>query len=84
MTHIPLRMCVVCREHKPASDLIRITYNSDNGTAEPDKEGKNAGRGAYICKSAECIKRAQKKHVVERHLGCDASDDLYQKLEGLL
>lgn len=84
MTHIPLRMCVVCREHKAASDLIRITYNSETGTAEPDKDSKNTGRGAYICKSAECIKKARKKHVAERHLDCPASDELYEKLEGLL
>lgn len=84
MTHIPLRMCVVCREHKPAKDLIRITYNSDTGMAEPDKNCKNTGRGAYICRSAECIKKAKKKHVIERHLDCSTSDELYEKLEGLL
>ena len=82
--HIPLRMCVVCREHKPTQELIRVTYNAKTDKAEPDKDSKNTGRGAYICKSAECIKKARKKHVTERHLGCSASDDLYDELEGLL
>lgn len=82
--HIPLRMCVVCREHKPTQELIRVTYNAKTDKAEPDKDSKNTGRGAYICKSAECIKKARKKHVAERHLGCSASDDLYEELEGLL
>lgn len=82
--HIPLRMCVVCREHKPASELIRITYNADSQTAEPDDGSKNTGRGAYICKNADCIKKAQKKHVAERHLRCDASDTLYGRLEEML
>lgn len=84
MAHIPLRMCVVCREHKPASELIRITYNPDTGMAQPDKDNKNTGRGAYICRNAECIKKAQKKHVAERHLGCGASDLLYTDLEELI
>lgn len=82
--HIPLRMCVVCREHKPTEELMRITHNVKTDKPEPDINGKNTGRGAYICKSAECMKKARKKHVLERHLGCDASDDLYDKLEGLL
>ena len=82
--HIPLRMCIVCREHKPTQELIRVTYNAKTDKAEPDKDSKNTGRGAYICKSAECIKKARKKHVAERHLGCSASDDLYEELEGLL
>ncbi len=84
MMHIPLRMCVVCREHKPTEELIRVTYNTEAGKVEPDSEIKNTGRGAYICKSRECIKKARKKHVAERHLGCDASDSLYNELEGLL
>lgn len=82
--HIPLRMCVVCREHKPTQELIRVTYNAKTDKAEPDKDSKNTGRGAYICKSEECMKKARKKHVLERHLGCSASDDLYDELEGLL
>ena len=82
--HIPLRMCVVCREHKPTEELIRITYNEQADKPEPDTDSKNTGRGAYICRSAECIKKARKKHVAERHLGCGASDTLYDELEGLL
>lgn len=82
--HIPLRMCIVCREHKPTQELIRVTYNAKTDKAEPDKDSKNTGRGAYICKSEECMKKARKKHVLERHLGCSASDDLYDELEGLL
>lgn len=82
--HIPLRMCVVCREHKPTEEFIRITHNVKKDKPEPDINCKNTGRGAYICKSAECIKKARKKHVAERNLGCSASETLYDELEGLL
>ncbi len=84
MTHIPLRMCVACREHRPLSDLIRITYSPTSNTAEPDYSGKATGRGAYICRDKKCIVRAQKKHVIERHLKCEASDALYSKMEEML
>lgn len=77
MTHIPQRMCVACREHKPAADMIRITVK-DN-TATLDGDNKNFARGAYICRKSECIAKAQKKHIIERHLKCRASDDLYSK-----
>ena len=80
--HIPLRMCVVCREHKNAEELIRITDN--NGIPEPDTNCKKTGRGAYICRNSECMKKAQKKHVIERHLSCEANDSLYDRLEELI
>lgn len=84
MTHIPLRMCAVCRTHVPQEQLIRITCCSDNDTAIPDGDKKNMGRGAYICRSAQCIEKAKKKHVIERHLGCSACDTLYERLEGMI
>ncbi len=84
MAHIPLRMCVACREHRPPSELIRIAYNAESDTAEPDLGTKADGRGAYICRDRKCIARAQKKHVIERHLKCEASDELYSKMEEML
>lgn len=84
MTHIPLRMCVVCRKHLPVSELIRITYDKETDSPVPDEESKNSGRGAYICRDAQCLKKAGKKHVAERHLGCEASEALYRNLEEMI
>ena len=50
---IPLRMCVACREGKPKKEMLRIVKNAA-GEISLDFSGKVAGRGAYICNSAEC------------------------------
>ena len=44
----PLRMCVVCRQMKEKSELLRVTKNG--GEFSVDVSGKLPGRGAYICK----------------------------------
>ncbi len=77
MTHSPTRMCVLCRSHKPQNELIRVTVK--DGVATIDKNEKNFARGAYICKNRECIEKAEKKHIIERHLKCEKSPDLYSK-----
>lgn len=84
MVHIPLRMCIACREHKPLQELIRITYNDRTNTPEPDGDIKNTGRGVYVCKDIQCIRKARKKNVLERHLKCESNDTLYTKLEEMI
>lgn len=84
MVHIPLRMCIACREHKPLQELIRITYNDRTNTPEPDGDIKNTGRGVYVCKDIQCIRKARKKNVLERHLKCESNDALYTKLEEMI
>lgn len=84
MTHIPLRMCVACRAMKPASDMIRIVNNKNSDTAELDINKKKFGRGAYICKSMECIRKAEKKRGLERHLGISNAADIYRQAEELI
>ncbi|MBQ4247079.1 MAG: YlxR family protein [Ruminococcus sp.] len=56
---IPMRMCVGCGEMKPKKELIRIVTDPE-GNVSVDPTGKKAGRGAYICKSTECLKKAGK------------------------
>ena len=56
---IPMRMCVGCREMKPKAELMRVVKPQD-GDCAIDRTGKAPGRGAYVCESAECLKKAQK------------------------
>ena len=39
------------------------------------------GRGAYICKSLECFKKAKKTKALERSLGVSVSEQVYEELE---
>ena len=56
---IPQRQCVGCREKKPKPELIRVVRAPD-GVISLDARGKAAGRGAYLCPKASCLKKAQK------------------------
>lgn len=84
MAHIPLRMCVVCRTHSPASELLRVVVDKESQTVIPDIHKKNEGRGAYICRNPECIRKAEKKRSFYRHLKCAAAEELYRQLEDML
>lgn len=75
MKHTPQRMCIACRTMYAQDTLIRIV--NENGAAVLDMEKKRFGRGAYICKNPDCIKKARKKQMIERHLKCPASSELY-------
>lgn len=77
--HIPLRMCTVCRQMKPKSELIRIVKTSE-GIAI-DHEGKAQTRGAYICANGECAKNAPKKKALERSFKCAVDKDIYEQIE---
>ena len=73
--HIPLRMCAACRIMRPQSELIRFV--SSEGGARLDAEKKLFGRGAYLCRDKACIKKAEKKNILSRHLGCAFPKELY-------
>lgn len=78
--HVPLRMCIACRNMKPKEELIKLCISPD-GFAAIDRSGKSTGRGAYICKSEECIKKAQKAGKIERALKCNVSSEIYEVLK---
>ena len=77
---IPERMCIGCSEMKPKRELIRVVRNAQ-GEISLDDTGKKPGRGAYICRNAECMKKARKAHRLERAFSCAVSDEIYDGLE---
>lgn len=77
--HIPMRMCVACRQMKPKSDLVRI-IKGDGGIIT-DKSGKVQCRGVYMCKSAECVRTGIKKKSLERAFKCAVAAEIYEMIE---
>jgi predicted RNA-binding protein YlxR (DUF448 family) len=77
---IPLRKCVGCQEMKAKRELIRIVSNSSSGIVELDPSGKKPGRGAYICRKADCLLPARKKKALERSLKTSVSEEIYDTL----
>ena len=72
-----------CNEKKEKQDLLRIVRTVD-GNIEPDLTGKKNGRGAYICKSEECLNRVIKSKRLERVLEKEISESIYESIRGVI
>lgn len=77
---IPMRMCLGCNEMKPKKELIRIVKTPENEIMV-DLKGKANGRGAYICRDAECLKKAVKAKRLERTFATEISYEIYETLK---
>ena len=77
---IPMRMCLSCREMTPKKQLLRIVKNSD-GVIFVDDTFKANGRGAYLCKSKECIQKCIKQKMLNKQFECAVEADVYEALE---
>lgn len=80
---IPERQCMGCNERFPKSALLRVVRDPD-GNVSLDFTGKKSGRGAYICKNAACLKKAQKTKRLSRALECDVPDEVMAQMEAEL
>lgn len=70
--HIPIRMCVICRERSPKTALARYTVVTTTGGSEPspapdpitglaeDRARTRHGRGFYACDKPACRERLTK------------------------
>ena len=77
---IPKRMCTGCMEMKPKKELIRIV-KSPEGEVSVDLTGKKSGRGAYICRSKECLEKAFKTKRLSRNLDVVISEEVAEELK---
>ena len=76
---IPMRQCLGCREMKPKPELLRVV-RSPEGEISLDLKGKKPGRGAYICRSADCLRRAVKSRALSRALETQIPDEVMERL----
>ena len=77
---IPMRQCVGCGEMKSKKEMMRILKTAE-GDIVLDVTGKMNGRGAYLCKAEECLKKARKNRGVERSFKMSISAEVYDNLE---
>lgn len=76
---IPLRMCVGCMQMKPKGELIRVVKTPDEDVVL-DITGKKNGRGAYVCKSKNCLMAAIKAKRLERTFKMPVPYEVYDRL----
>ncbi|MEJ0011438.1 MAG: RNA-binding protein [Bauldia sp.] len=79
------RTCVVTREAKPVSELIRFVAAPD-GTVVPDLKRKLPGRGVWVTATRDMVAMAVKKHHLEKALDgkVKVDPDLAARLDDLL
>lgn len=77
---IPLRQCVGCGEMKGKKDMMRVLKTAENEICL-DVTGKKNGRGAYICRSRECLLKAGKNKGLERSFKMSIPNEVYDTLE---
>lgn len=63
--HVPERSCVACGAKMPKAQLVRIV-RTGQGPIIVDNNGRESGRGAYLCHIPECWDRAIGKGALER------------------
>lgn len=77
---VPMRRCVGCGEMKPKKELLRILKTEDEEFVL-DTTGKKNGRGAYICYSRDCFRKAVKNKGLERSFKQAVPAEIYGRLE---
>ena len=77
---IPLRQCIGCGEMKSKKEMIRVIKTAE-GEILLDATGRKNGRGAYLCPSMECFKKAVKGRGLERSFKMAISREVYETLE---
>ena len=77
---IPMRQCVGCGEMKNKKDMMRVLKTADDAVLL-DQTGRKNGRGAYLCRNGECLRRACRNKGLERSLKIRIPQEIYESLE---
>ncbi|MEE8194187.1 MAG: YlxR family protein [Dehalococcoidales bacterium] len=85
--HIPLRTCVACREVKTKRELVRLVRLAD-GSVAVDSSGRQAGRGAYLCRAPQCwqdrLKAARLGYVLRTNISRENLEQLIEYGKSLI
>ena len=80
MKKVPLRQCIGCQEMKSKKEMIRGIKTAEDEIML-DATGRKNGRGAYLCPSMECLKKAVKGKGLERSFKMAIPKEVYETLE---
>ena len=76
---VPMRQCTGCKEMKNKKEMIRVLKTAE-GEITLDATGKKNGRGAYLCRSMDCLEKAVKNKGLERSLKVKIPSEVYDAL----
>ncbi|HVU10759.1 MAG TPA: YlxR family protein [Phototrophicaceae bacterium] len=76
--HIPVRMCVVCRDKAGKRTLTRVVRTEQGLQIDPS--GKLNGRGAYLCDRVSCWDTAVKTDLLAKALRMSLTEEDRERL----
>lgn len=65
---------------KSKRELVRIVATPD-GSIRIDPTGRQAGRGAYLCPSLDCLEQARKRKALDRALKRAVPAEIWEELK---
>lgn len=65
---------------KNKKEMMRVLRTPENEIVL-DATGRKNGRGAYLCRSMECLEKAVKNHGLERSLKTGIPQEVYEDLK---
>ncbi|MCI8964755.1 MAG: YlxR family protein [Clostridia bacterium] len=83
LKRIPERRCVVCNTVRSKNELLRIVKNKENEILV-DLTGKKSGRGAYICRSIECLEKLEKTGRLNKTFEMKIDEEIYKDLRDVI
>lgn len=72
------RKCVACKTCKQQREMLRVARINNEYLI--DEDHKLGGRGAYVCRSNQCIALTIKKKLLNRSFKCNLDEEIYKKL----
>ncbi|MBQ7453579.1 MAG: YlxR family protein [Selenomonadaceae bacterium] len=77
-----MRRCVVCRQVRHKSELLRVSKSAEKISL--DETGKAPGRGAYVCRSPQCVELIKKRRGLDRSFKVKVPDELYDEIKEIV
>ena len=78
-----IRTCILTRTLYPRESMFRVV-KTPNHEIIIDSTYKAQGRGCYLSKDKNLILKAKSKHIIEKHLGVNDCQKVYDQLLELL
>ena len=78
----PQRMCMTCRKKNEKEKLFRVVRTKTGIVVDADF--RIQGRGAYVCRTRECVENARRRKAFERCFSVNVDGSVYDELEALL
>ena len=74
---MPMRKCIGCQQSKPQNELMRFVVKDND--IYPDIDRTSPGRGYYLCRSEECLKKSIKRKAWNRIFKRNVDTDIIQR-----